>query len=174
MIHYFGDKQSPTGWFFDDKWTYSMTRIRIKYSLKRLKLTISTSRAFQNVICYIKIFKSVESSLGSLLILGHYTVLFGKWVKNKLAIHNFFIKNSTICRNDEIPLAFRRSFLPTTVLSSEFYNKSYFSVLVQISILGVFLWSTVTFIYNDSSFMSHKLWLVDCISFLLPFLLAQV
>lgn len=91
----------PTGWFFDDKWTYSMTRIRIKYSLKRLKLTISTSRAFQNVICYIKIFKSVESSLGSLLILGHYTVLFGNRVKNKLAIHNFFIKNSTICRNDD-------------------------------------------------------------------------
>ena len=50
-----------------------------------------------------------------------------------------------------IALAFRRSFLPTTVLSSEFYNESYFSVLVQISILGVFLWSTVTFI-NDESY----------------------
>ena len=152
MIHYFGDKQSPTGWFFDDKWTYSMTRIRIKYSLKRrlehFKMWFVTSR-------YSSRSKGHSGSLRSLLILGHYTVLFGKWVKNKLAIHNFFIKNSTICRNDEIPLAFRRSFLPTTVLSSEFYNKSYFSVLVQISILGVFLWSTVTFINNDSYLMTR-------------------
>ena len=127
-----------------------MTRIRIKYSLKRLKLTISTSRAFQNVICYIKIFKSVESSLGSLLILGHYTVLFGNRVKNKLAHTQFFLLKIQQSVEMTIALAFRRSFLPTTVLSSEFYNKSYFSVLVQISILGVFLWSTVTFMHYES------------------------